>query len=46
VVALEKLFKAAGEHGLQGGGHTSGSDKHISDHERAMRAMFPSMNRE
>lgn len=45
VVALEKLFKAAGEHGLQGGGQTSAANQHQSEHERAMRAMFPSMSK-
>lgn len=41
VVALEKLFKAANEHGLQGGGKGAGDG--LSEHERAMRAMFPTM---
>lgn len=40
VVTLEKLFKSMGEHGLQGGGQPADN---MTDHERRMRAMFPSM---
>ncbi len=43
VVALEKLFKAAGQNGLQGGG-TADPHNGLSQHERQMRSMFPSMN--
>lgn len=42
VVTLEKLFKIMGEHGLQGGGQ--GGDQ-MTEHERGMRAMFPSMTK-
>jgi hypothetical protein len=42
VMALEKLFKAASEHGLQGGGQ--GGAQQGTEHERAMRSMFPSMH--
>jgi hypothetical protein len=30
-MVLEKLFKAAGEHGLQGGGQISSPDHHVSN---------------
>jgi hypothetical protein len=43
VIALEKLFKTLGEHGLQGGGEPGGQQQ--SEHERAIRAMFPSMHK-
>ena len=42
VVTLEKLFKTMGEHGLQGGGEGGAQP---SEHERAMRSMFPSMTK-
>jgi hypothetical protein len=42
VMTLEKLFKSMGEHGLQGGGEPAGQ---LSEHERAMRSMFPSMTK-
>jgi hypothetical protein len=42
VMTLEKLFKSMGEHGLQGGGQPT---PQISDHERGMRALFPSMHK-
>ena len=43
VIVLEKLFKTLGEHGLQGGGDPGGQQQ--SEHERAMRSMFPSMHK-
>ncbi|MFA7504286.1 MAG: hypothetical protein WCZ28_06270 [Burkholderiaceae bacterium] len=42
VKAFEKVMKLIpGEHGVQGGG--AGGGDGLTDHERAMRAMFPSM---
>lgn len=40
VTTLEKVFKAMGEHGLQGGGQPTPS---VSEHEQRMRSMFPTM---
>lgn len=45
VVVLEKLFKAASEHGRQGGGQDAGGGKAQTQHERAMRSMFPTMSK-
>lgn len=42
---LEAIFGAMGEHGLQGGGDGGGKDSGRTQHEKQMRAMFPSMSK-
>ena len=46
VQALEKIMKLGGEHGNQGGGDPPGGGKQITPHEKAVRAMFPTMHKD
>jgi len=45
VMALEKVLKLGGEHGLQGGGEGGGANAGKSEYQQRLEAMYPSMNK-